>query len=286
MAGAEKAGGSAGRTPVASLAKGLTVLEALASASPKGSLPELMRATGFDRATVHRILRSFIDAGYVERGGRGEYSVSSRGYLLGAHLTSAHALARAAEPELRALRDRINETVNLAVLSGSDIVYLIRLEVSRVLSLNIDVGSRLPAYAASLGRAILAFLPESEAINILQQSDRHPMTPHTKVSIEDLLAVFEQARRRGYVLTNQEFDVGLCSMAHPIFTKGGRPVAAVNIAISVARMGPVEMVRRYREPLQQATHRISRALGWDGVPSPEWTETRSKKSRTTTRTAP
>lgn len=260
------------------------MLEALSTASQRGSLPELMLATGFDRATVHRILRSFIDAGYVERSGRGEYAISARGYLLGAHLTSAHALARAAEPELRLLRDRINETVNLAVLSGSEIVYLIRLEVSRVLNLNIHVGSRLPAYAASLGRAMLAFLPEHEAISILQQSDRHPMTPHTKVSLDDLLAVFEQIRRRGYVVTNQEFDVGLCSMAYPIFTKGGRPVAAVNIAVSVARMGPVEMVRRYREPLEQATSRISRALGWDGAPSPQWGGgARPKKSGTSTR---
>src|SRR5579872_4621406 len=168
------------RTPVASLAKGLLVLESLAAGETRGSLAELMKCTGYDRATVHRILRSFMDAGYVERSGRGEYVVSTRTYLLGVHLTHAHNLVRVAQPELRSLRDGINETVNLAVLSGPDIVYLVRMAVGRILSLNIDVGSRLPAFCASLGRAMLAFLPPAEAVALLQQSDRRAFTPNTR----------------------------------------------------------------------------------------------------------
>jgi IclR family pca regulon transcriptional regulator len=144
------------------------------------------------------------------------------------------------------------------------VVYLMRLAVGRILSLNIEVGSRLPAFCASLGRAILAFLPEDEAVKILKQSDRKPFTPHTKTSIPDLLAIFEQIRRRGFVVTNQEFEIGLCSMACPIFADGGRPVAAVNIAVSAARMSSTELSRSYREPLQRTCERISRGLGWNG----------------------
>jgi IclR family transcriptional regulator, pca regulon regulatory protein len=253
-----------GRTPVASLGKGLLVLETLASTDSKGSLADLMNRTGFDRATVHRILRSFMDTGYVERSGRGEYAVSTKGYLLGVHLTHAHNLVRVAQPEIRHLRDQINETVNLAVLTGPDIVYLVRLAVGRILSLNIEVGSRLPAFCASLGRAMLAFLPESESEAILRRSDRQAFTPQTKTSIEDIAAILKQIRRRGYAVTNQEFEIGLCSMACPIFVRGGRPIAAVNIAVSAARMSATELVRSYREPLQRSCERISRSLGWDG----------------------
>ena len=98
--------GSGGRTPVASLSKGLLVLEALASMPAKGSLAELMSRTGFDRATINQILRSFIDAGYVERRSRGDYGISNQGYVLGVRLTNAHHLIRVAEPELRALLER------------------------------------------------------------------------------------------------------------------------------------------------------------------------------------
>jgi IclR family pca regulon transcriptional regulator len=240
------------------------VLEALASMNTPASLAALMQQTGFDRAGVNRILRSFIDAGYVERSSRGAYVVSSRAYLLGVRLTRGQNLVRVAHPELSALRDSIGETVNLAVLDGPDVVYLTRLAVGRILSLNIEVGSRLPAFCASLGRAILAFLPEDEAVKILKQSDRKPFTPHTKTSIPDLLAIFEQIRRRGCAVTNQEFEIGLCSMACPIFADGGRPVAAVNIAVSAARMSSAELSRSYREPLQRTCERISRGLGWNG----------------------
>jgi IclR family pca regulon transcriptional regulator len=263
MAASRRNAESQPRTPVASLGKGLTVLEALAAMNGPASLTSLMQQTGFDRAGVNRILRSFIDVGYVERSSRGAYVISSRAYLLGVRLTRSQNLIRVALPELQALRDGIDETVNLAVLDGPEIVYLVRLAVGRILSLNIEVGSRLPAFCASLGRAILAYLPEDEAIKILRQSDRQQFTPQTKTAIPDLLGMFEQIRRRGCAVTNQEFEIGLCSMACPIFADGGRPVAAVNIAVSAARMSATELLRKYREPLQRTCDRISLGLGWD-----------------------
>jgi IclR family pca regulon transcriptional regulator len=239
----------------------MQVLETLASLPARGSLPELIKRTELDRATVYRLLRSLLDSGYVERTGRGEYAVSTRGFLLGVHLTQSHNLVRIAQPALSALRYQINETVNLAVLSGPEVVYLVRLSVGRILSLNIDVGSRLPAYCASLGKAILAFLPEAEAISILRLSDRQAFTIHTKTSIEGLVAELAQTRRRGYAVNNQEFEVGLCSMACPIFAGDRRAVAAVNIAVSAARMSAAELVRRYRQQLQATCAQISKSLG-------------------------
>jgi IclR family transcriptional regulator, pca regulon regulatory protein len=256
------------RTPVASLVKGLLVLETLALIETKGSVTELMERTGLDRAAVNRMLRSLMDAGYIERRSRGEYGVSARAHLLGVHLTQAHHLVRIAQPELRLLSAEIKETVNLAILDGSEVVYLERLAVGRILSFKIEIGTRLPAFSASLGRAILAFLPESEALGILRQAERPAFTPNTKTSIEDLAAVLSQTRRRGYALTNQEFELGLCSMAFPIFERGGRPVAAVNVAVLAARLSATELARRYRKPLQHTCEQISRALGWEGATRP------------------
>jgi IclR family pca regulon transcriptional regulator len=244
------------------------VLEALASSPAKGSLPELMSRTGFDRATVNRILRSFIDAGYVERRSRGDYGISNRGYVLGVRLTHANHLIQVAEPELRALRESTQETVNLAALEGTQIVYLARFPVGRIISLGLEIGSRLPAFSASLGRAILAYLPQDEILTILRNTDRQSLTPHTKTSIPDLVAALEQVRRRGFALVNQEFELGLCSMACPIFLHTGRPVAAVNIPIPTARLSPTELAQRHSAALKAACNRISRALGYTGGQDP------------------
>lgn len=157
----------------------------------------------------------------------------------------------------------INETVNLAVLAGPEIVYLQRIAEGRILNFSIEIGTRLPAYCASL--AILAFLLESEALGILRQSQRRAFTPHTKTTVEDLMAVLAPTRRRSYALSNQEFEIGLCSMACRIFIKGGRPIAAVNIAAMAARLSAAELARRFSVPLQRTCERISLALGWEGA---------------------
>jgi len=248
--------------PVASLAKGLRVLEELAAAGTSSKLLDLVRRTEFDRATVHRILRTFMDIGYIERSGRGEYVVSYRAYLMGARLTSAHNLIQVARPRLLALRERIGETCNLALLDNVEIVYLMRAEVGRTLSLSLDVGTRLPAFCASLGRAILAYLPEAQMIDVLTRSDRRPYTPTTKTTIPDLVEALRFVRARGVAISNQEFEIGLCSMACPIFGPDGMPVAAINIALLAARMSATQMAKRFKEPLQDTCNSISRELGW------------------------
>jgi IclR family pca regulon transcriptional regulator len=249
--------------PVASLAKGLRVLEELAAAGTSSRLPDLIRRTEFDRATVHRILRTFMDIGYIERRSRGEYVVSYRAYLMGAHLTSAHNLIQVARPRLYALRETIGETTNLAILDNTEIVYLIRAEVTRTLSLSLDVGTRLPAFCASLGRAILAYLPEDEAIDVVTRSDRRAYTPYTKTTVPDLMDALKIVRARGLAVSNQEFEIGLCSMACPILGPDGMPVAAINIALLAARMSATRMAKRFKEPLQETCNSISRELGWN-----------------------
>lgn len=248
--------------PVASLAKGLRVLEELAAAGTSSRLPDLVRHAGFDRATVHRILRTFMDIGYVERSGRGEYVVSYRAYLMGARLTSAHNLIQVARPRLFALRETIGETSNLAILDSTEIVYLLRAEVGRTLSLKIDAGLRLPAFSSSLGRAMLAYMPEEQAQRVLARSDRRAYTPYTKTSIADLTEALRVVRARGLAVSNQEFELGLVSMACPIFGPDGMPVAAINIALLAARMSAAQMAKRFKDALQETCNGISRELGW------------------------
>jgi len=248
--------------PVAALAKGLKVLEELAAAGASSRLPDLVARTELDRATVHRILRTFMDIGYVNRSGRGEYVISYRAYLMGARLTSAHNLIQVARPRLFALKEAIGETCNLAILDNTEIVYLIRAEVGRTLSLRLDVGTRLPAFCASLGRAILAYLPDDQAMEILARSDRRAYTTYTKTAIPDLMEALRVCRARGLAVSNQEFEMGLCSMACPIFGPDGMPVAAINIALLAARMSATQMAKRFKEPLQATCNAISRELGW------------------------
>jgi IclR family pca regulon transcriptional regulator len=129
----------------------------------------------------------------------------------------------------------------MALLDGTDVVYVARVLSDHLISLRLYVGSRLPAYASSLGRAILAFLPQEEAEAILDRSDLQPITSHTIVDRRRLEAELRRVRARGYVVNDQEIAEGLRGVAAPVLGATQRPIAAVNISIPRPLAGPDEI---------------------------------------------
>ncbi len=231
-------GGSQG---IQSVARALTILELFNDRRPALNVSEVAELTGLNRATCYRFCQTLRQLGYLEEIDERRFRPGVKAISLGHSALRSRELPELAMPYLRELRRETNETVNMALLDGTDVVYVARVLSDHLISLRLYVGSRLPAYASSLGRAILAFLPQEEAEAILDRSDLQPITSHTIVDRRRLEAELRRVRARGYVVNDQEIAEGLRGVAAPVLGATQRPIAAVNISIPRPLAGPDEI---------------------------------------------
>ncbi|MEY9992031.1 IclR family pca regulon transcriptional regulator [Streptomyces sp. V4I8] len=243
-----------GREFVESLARGLTVLTAFGAGRAELTLTDVARATGLARATARRALITYEHLGLVRQSGNRGFALTPRVLSLGYPPLSRTSLAHIATPHLAELAERVHESASLAVLtpSGEEIQYTARAATSRVMSVNVTVGTRLPAYATSLGRVLLADLPPGER----QLGDPTPLTPRTTTDPAALRAALEDVRKRGYALVDEELEAGLRSVAVPVRDRTGRVVAAVNVAMHAARRSVEECVRDVLPELAETAGRV------------------------------
>ncbi|WP_217206509.1 IclR family transcriptional regulator C-terminal domain-containing protein [Streptomyces sp. AC550_RSS872] len=243
-----------GREFVESLARGLTVLTAFGEGRAELTLTDVARATGLARATARRALITYEHLGLVRQSGNRGFALTPRVLSLGYPPLSRVSLAQIATPHLAELADRVHESASLAVLtpSGEEVQYTARAATSRVMSVNVTVGTRLPAYATSLGRVLLADLPPEER----KLGDLSPLTPRTTTDPATLRATLEDVRKRGYALVDEELEAGLRSVAVPVRDRTGRVVAAVNVAMHAARRSVEECVRDVLPVLMETAGRV------------------------------
>jgi IclR family pca regulon transcriptional regulator len=230
-----------GREFVESLARGLTVLTAFGEGRAELTLTEVAQATGLPRATARRALITYEHLGLVAASGDRRFTLTPRVLSLGFPPLSRTTLPDLALPHLTALTARIHESASLAILVGDDIQYTARVATSRVMSVNIAVGTRFPAYATALGRVLLADAEPARVQRALR--DPRPLTPHTLTDPVALAAALETVRAQGYALVDEELEAGLRSIAVPVRDRAGRVVAALNTATHVARRSVEEYVR-------------------------------------------
>ncbi|MFI5887997.1 IclR family transcriptional regulator C-terminal domain-containing protein [Streptomyces sp. NPDC051554] len=229
-----------GREFVESLARGLTVLTAFGEGRAELTLTEVAQATGLARATARRALITYEYLGLVTPSGDRRFALTPRVLSLGFPPLSRTTLPDLALPHLTALASRIHESASLAILVGDDIQYTARVATSRVMSVNIAVGTRLPAYATALGRVLLADRPPEERPD---PGELRALTPRTLTDPVALAAALETVRSQGYALVDEELEAGLRSIAVPIRDRTGRVVAALNTPTHVARRTVEEDVR-------------------------------------------
>ncbi|WP_101391151.1 IclR family transcriptional regulator C-terminal domain-containing protein [Streptomyces sp. TLI_146] len=249
-----------------SLARGLAVLCALGADRGEGlTLTAVSETTGLARATVRRSLLTLVELGYVERGGPEghRFRLLPRVLELGCARLSALGPAEVARPHLARLVARTGESASMAVLDGADIRYVARVPTVRIMSIDITVGTRFPAYATSMGRVLLAALAPGERPPL---PDGLPaLTPNTVTSAAGLTRIVERCAADGYALVAEELEVGLRSLAVPVRGAGGRVVAAVNVAQHAGRGRPEEMLRTLLPELRAAAAGISADLAVLGV---------------------
>jgi len=245
---------------VQSLERGLAVIRAFDANHPELTLSEVAAATGVTRATARRFLLTLAELGYVRSDGR-FFSLTARVLDLGYAYLSSLSLPEVAESHLEALVAEVNESSSVSVLDGPDVVYVARVPVSRIMTVAISVGTRFPAYATSMGRVLLAGLPDPELDAYLAAVRPARLTSRTVSSIAALRGELARVRGQGWALVNQELEEGLRAIAAPIRDRTGRVVAAVNVSAHASRTSLEAMRRDLLPPLLKAAARIEIDLG-------------------------
>lgn len=244
---------------VQSLQRGLSVILAFDSEHRELRLSEVAEATGLTRAAARRFLLTLMKLGYV-RQQDGRFSLRPRTLDLGFAYLSTLSIAEVARPHLEAVVADLNESSSMSVLDETDIVYVVRVPTRRLMTINLAVGTRLPAYATSMGRAILSQMAASEREEWLSRVELEPLTPHTVRSVEALRAEIEAIAQQGYAIVDQELEEGLRSAAVPIHEGSGQ-VAALNVSAHASRTD-IETLREHHVPrLLAAAAAIEADLG-------------------------
>lgn len=218
-----------GDSYVQSFARGLEVIRSFSAQAPQQTLSEVAKRTGLTRAGARRILLTMLTLGYVDSDGK-QFRLTPRILDLGFAYLSSMPIWNLAEPVMEEIVEQANESCSAAVLDGTDIVYVLRVPTHKIMSINLGVGSRLPAYCTSMGRVLLADLPDDELERRIQSSDLKPLTRNTVTSPDALVAKIRQVRKQGWCLVNQELEDGLISLSAPIKNREERTVAALNIS--------------------------------------------------------
>jgi len=245
-----------GDSYVQSFARGLAVIRAFNAERPEQTLTDVAAATGLTRAGARRILLTLQTLGYVEAEGR-LFRLTPKILDLGfAYLTSM-PFWNLAEPVMEALSGEVHESCSAAVLDRTEIVYVLRVPTHKIMTINLSIGSRLPAYCTSMGRVLLSALDEDALDATLGASPLYAHTPRTVTDKEELKKIIAQVRQQGWAIVDQELEGGLISISAPIRNRQGRVIAAMNISGNAQRTSAKQMVKTFLEPLQQAAQRVS-----------------------------
>ncbi len=244
-----------------SLARGLIVIQSFTQATPQMTISQLSVKTGLSRAAVRRCLYTLTKLGFAGAEDGQRYALRPRMLSLSHTYTTSSTLATAAQPILERMSTAFRESFSVATLDGDEIVYIARTQVpSRVMAVDLHIGSRLPAYCTSMGRVLLAFLPPDQLEQYLARVDLIPHTTRTITTVEKLGLALRNTRRLGYALVDQELEVGLRSLAVPVYGAGGRVVATVNLSGNAPRMPVFDMQSTFLTPLRNAASELSAFL--------------------------
>ena len=244
---------------VQSFARGLSVIRAFNAAAPAQTLTEVAARTGLDRAGARRILLTLQQLGYVQQEGR-QFRLSARILDLGYAYLSTTPLWNVAEPMMEQLVAEAHESCSISVLEGTEVVYILRVPTSKIMTINLSIGSRLPAWCASMGRVLLSGLDAARLDAVLGASDLTPRTRQTVTSPKSLKKLIAQVRAQGYAVVDQELEEGLCSIAVPLFDRAGNIIAAMNLSGNTSRITQSHMTRKLLPMLKRSAQRINAAL--------------------------
>lgn len=241
------------------LAKGLAVIETFGSDTPRQSISDVAAAAGLDRATARRCLLTLAHHGYADWDGK-FFTLTPRVLRLGTACLASMPMPALVQPALDALSDRIGESSSVSVLDGAEIVYVARAAQRKVMSISLMPGSRLPAHCTSMGRVMLAALPESDARARIGAGPLPARTSRTLTDPEAVMAELARIRSQGYAVNDQEVEIGLRSVAVPLANARGQVIAALNVGFAAGPELVGEITARLVPDLQAVAARLRGVL--------------------------
>jgi IclR family pca regulon transcriptional regulator len=241
---------------VQSLERGLAVIRAFDAHHRELTLSEVARICDLTRAAARRFLLTLTDLGYVRTDGR-LFSLTPRVLELGYAFLSGLSLPEVAAPHLERLAAEVGESSSVSVLDGDDVVYVARVPTRRIMTVAINVGTRFPAYATSMGRVLVAHLPDERMAAYLARVRLDRLTGRTVGSVAGLRTELTRVREQGYAIVDQELEEGLRAMAAPVRDRSGAVTAAVNLSVHASRTSVAAMRAELLPPLLATAERIT-----------------------------
>ena len=243
-----------------SLARGLAVIHAFQERKRHLTVAQISHRTEIPRAAVRRCLHTLIKLGYATTDGR-TYSLLPKVLTLGHAYLSSTPLAVTAQPILDRLSDQLHEACSMATLEGDEVLYVARSATpQRLISVDLSVGSRLPAYCTSMGRILLAALDDAALDDYLEHANLQIKTSRTLHTPEAIRGSIAEIRQKGWVIIDQELEVGLRSLAVPLKDSAGQVLAALNVGTHASRMTKQELETRFLPVLLEASQELSTRL--------------------------
>jgi DNA-binding IclR family transcriptional regulator len=249
------------RDYIQSIDRCFAILDHLSSADSPITLEDLTKRTGYNKTTCFRFLKTMRRLGLVEQEKK-SYHLGPTIVALGMKALKGLNLRQAALPVMQKLREETEETVNLSLLSGTEIIFIERVMSDYIVNSNINVGDRLPVYCASMGKVILAFMSEEHAAAIISHLNFKAKTERTIISPSSLKKELTEIRHRGYALNNEELERGLRAVAAPIIGYTGEAFAAINVAWTTARRPSKRTFTDFAGKVVKAAEKISLSMGF------------------------
>jgi IclR family pca regulon transcriptional regulator len=240
-----------------SLARGLAVIQAFSQRQRELTVSQISAKTGFSRAAVRRCLYTLAKLGFAASDDSRHFHLRPRVLALGHSYISSMPLASMAQPILENVSHILHESCSIATLDRTDIVYIARANVTRIMSIDLVVGSRLPAFCTSMGRILMADLPAQKLDEFLARTEFKRYTERTVANAEKLRQILRLVQRNGYCIVDQELESGLRSMAVPIRDSAGRVVAALNVGAHAQRVSIQDLQVRFLPHLNAAAQELS-----------------------------
>ena len=244
-----------------SLARGLAVIQAFSPQRRSLSISQISQKTGIPRAAVRRCLHTLSLLGFVAADDARNFVLRPRILSLGHAYLASTPLAKAAQPVLRHVSSVLSESCSIALLDGDDILYIARASTSRIMTIDLDIGSRLPASCTSMGRVMLSQLDRASIDAHLARVKLVQYTANTLITPAALRRELEKVREQGYAVIDQELEIGLRSIAVPIIDSSGKTVAAINVGAHAGRASVQDMTERFLPVLNDAARELALLVG-------------------------
>lgn len=247
---------------VKSITKAFAILEELNNAEEL-SISELSTALDMDKTTVHRIVNTIKDTGFVTQNPiTKKYSNTMKFYTYGKNVLKKNELGDIARPYIRQIAQLTGETVNLGIMVDNQVIYIDRAQSESGVQVATTTGRSIPMYCTGMGKAIMAYLTEEEVDRLLAQTELIPYTVNTAVTPSDIHEKLEEVRKRQIAIDHEEFEVGLIAFGAPIFNADGHPIAAISISCPSLRYDQKKQGAFFEKLLRDAATIISMKLGY------------------------